>query len=75
MDKRILKKKWLMFSISGLVLTGFGLSLFGEASYLKNSGAPVWDWILLGTAALIVFNSGLSLFGQGVVYRVRMNLK
>ncbi|MEM6523670.1 MAG: hypothetical protein AAGF85_12390 [Bacteroidota bacterium] len=73
MDKRTLKKKWLIFSISGLVLTGFGLSLFGEASYLKNTDAPVVHWVSLGTLALVVFNSGLSLFGKGVVYKTKMD--
>ena len=73
MNTKSLKKKWLIFSISGLVLTGFGLSLFGEASYLKNTDAPTWVWVLLGAAALVVFNSGLSLFGQGVIFRVKMD--
>ncbi len=72
MKTKSLKRKWLTFSITGLLLIGFGLSLFGEASYLKNSDAPTWDWVTLGTFALVVFNSGLCLFGQGVVFRVKI---
>jgi hypothetical protein len=62
-------KRWLFFSIFGLVLTGFGLSLLGEAIIAKFKGEP-WFWI--GTQALLVFNSGLSCVGQGVIERVKM---
>ena len=68
-----LKRKWLIFAVSGLLFIGFGLSLFGEASHLKNTEAPVRDWVSLGTLALIVFNAGISLFGQAIVYRVKMD--
>ncbi len=65
-------KKWLSFSIGGLVLTGLGLSLLGESiisKYEKRS----WFW--MGTLSLVVINSGLSLIGKAVTYRVRMDIK
>ena len=59
---------WLSFAVSGLVLTGLGLSLFGEALTAKQRKRP-WFW--LGTASLITFNTGLSLVSTSVVHRVR----
>lgn len=66
------RAKWLLFSVSGLILVGAGLSLFGEALMQKTNEKPFWHWFAWGTFSLIVFNSGLSLFGQGVVYRSRL---
>ncbi|NEQ51062.1 MAG: hypothetical protein F6K11_13160 [Leptolyngbya sp. SIO3F4] len=63
------RKRWLLFAISGLLCTGFGLSLLGEAILVRWEQGP-WFW--WGTAALVVFNTGLSLFGQAVIIRVRM---
>ena len=74
MNPQSFKMKWLTFSISGLVLVGFGLSLFGEALYLKYNTQGTWSWIGLGTLSLTVFNAGLCFFGQGVIYRVKMTL-
>jgi len=65
-------KKWLIFSVSGLSLIGFGLSLLGEAiisKYEKRS------WFRLGTLSLVVINSGISLVGKAVAYRVRLDEK
>ncbi|MEX2443503.1 MAG: hypothetical protein WD492_07855 [Alkalispirochaeta sp.] len=59
-------RRWLIFSISGLILIGAGVSVVGEAIIAKGDGAP-WFW--LGTAGLVILNSGVSVFGQGVVYR------
>ena len=67
MKKRYLTP-WLSYAISGLVVTGLGLSLLGEAVTAKQRKRP-WFW--LGTASLVVFNTGLSLVGTSVVYRVR----
>lgn len=61
--------KWLTYSILGLLLTGFGLSLLGEAIQLKINQQP-WFWS--GTLALVVFNAGLCCFGQGVIERIKM---
>jgi hypothetical protein len=55
----------------GLVLTGFGLSLFGEAVMMKYEGKPTMEWFLWGTLSLVVFNSGLSIFGGAVIHRFK----
>lgn len=65
-----MKSKWLAFSISGLILFGFGLSLLGEAIILKYNDKP---FFLYGTIALVVINSGLCLFGNAVRYRILMD--
>ena len=66
----MMKIKWLAFSISGLVLFGFGLSLLGEAIILKYENKPFF-WV--GTLALVVVNSGLCLFGNAIRYHVQMD--
>lgn len=65
-------KKWLAFAVGGLSLTGFGLSLLGEAIIAKYEKRP-WFW--LGTLSLVVVNSGISLIGKAVTYRVRLDSK
>ena len=65
-----MKSKWLIFSIGGLILIGFGLSLLGEAIMLKYENKPFF-W--LGTLALIVINSGLCFFGNAIRYRIKMD--
>ncbi len=68
-----LRKRWLVYSILGLLLVGAGVSITGEAIIVKGAGAATADWFLLGTAGLIVLNSGLSFFGQGVIEKVRLD--
>ena len=65
-----MKSKWLGFSISGLILFGFGLSLLGEAIILKYNNEPFF-WC--GTLALVIVNSGLCLFGNAIRYRIQMD--
>ena len=65
------KTRWLIFSISGLLATGAGLFLFGEALWYKFNNYNFWIWFAWGTAALVVFNAGLCLFGQGVIERMK----
>lgn len=67
-----LKKKWLIFAISGLLLNGFGISLLGEAIILK-SNAESKVWILVGTLALVCINAGISLVGTAVKYRIHLD--
>jgi hypothetical protein len=67
-----LRTKWIVYSVSGLICIGAGLSLLGDAISVKESADSVLDWFWYGTFALVVFNSGLCLFGQGVIFRVRM---
>lgn len=59
---------WLSCAVGGLLATGLGLSLFGDALSAKQKKKP-WFW--RGTLSVVVFNSGLSLIGTSVVYRVR----
>ncbi|WP_154854803.1 hypothetical protein [Cyclobacterium xiamenense] len=73
MGAKKLKKQWLLHAVGGLLLTGFGLSLFGEALIRKWENAPLWDWLVWGTLALVVFNAGVSLVGQAVVFRVKLD--
>lgn len=64
MQKKTLR--WLIQSVSGLLLTGTGLSMCIDAGLNKLSGDP-WFWY--GTAGLIVFQAGLSLVIDGVRFR------
>ncbi|WP_288373694.1 hypothetical protein [uncultured Algoriphagus sp.] len=64
MQKKTLR--WLIQSVSGLLLTGTGLSMCIDAGLKKLSGEP-WFWY--GTAGLIVFQAGLSLVIDGVRFR------
>ncbi len=66
-----IKIKWLLFAVSGLILIGAGLSVFGEALLLKYDGAGFREWFVWGTLSLVLINAGISLFGQGVVYKVK----
>ena len=65
-----MKKKWWIYSISGLLLLGFGLSLLGEASIYKFQDD--FNWFYWGTAALVVFNSGIALVGEAIVLKCKM---
>ena len=61
--------KWLFFSILGLLLVGFGLSIFGETIIIKyeNKG----NWFLWGTISLITVNAGLCFIGQAIIEKVK----
>lgn len=72
MNALSLKSKWLLYSISGLLAMGFGLSLFGEAVYMKHSINATLPWVLYGTLSLVVFNSGVCLFGQAIIFKITM---
>jgi hypothetical protein len=65
------KTKWWIMAPLGLVLTGFGLSLLGEAVMMKYEGKPTMEWFLWGTLSLVVFNSGLSIFGGAIIHRFK----
>ena len=65
-----MKLKWLTYSIIGLLLFGFGLSLLGEAILLKNNNEPFF-W--LGTLALVVINSGLCFFGNAIIFKIKID--
>jgi hypothetical protein len=70
-----LHTKWLLCAIGGLILMGFGLSIFSEAAHLKHTNAPLLRWSLLGGYSLIVINSALSIFGQAIIFKVRIENK
>ena len=63
--------KWLIESVGGLILIGFGLSLFGQAVIDKSKGESVKKWFLWGTISLIVFNAGICVFGDAVKTRIQ----
>ena len=65
-----MKLKWLIYSIIGLLLFGFGLSLLGEAILLKNNNEPFF-WF--GTLALVVINSGLCFFGNAIIFKIKLD--
>tara|TARA_A100000164_G_C21784743_1_gene712809 strand:- start:750 stop:959 length:210 start_codon:yes stop_codon:yes gene_type:complete len=67
-----MKSKWLVFSILGLLLIGFGLSLLGEAIIIKYSSQSYF-WI--GTLSLIIINSGLCFLGKGIICKTMIELK
>lgn len=66
------KTKWLISSVSGLILIGAGLSVFGEALLLKaRLSQSGFSWFWTGTFSLILLNSGVSLVGQAVIFKIR----
>lgn len=70
-----LKRKWLIYSVGGLLLMGTGMSVIGQAIIEKVNEAAFWTWFFWGTSGLVLFNAGVSIFGQAVVYRVKMGNK
>jgi len=60
------KKRWLIQAVSGLLLTGSGLSMAIEAGLSKMQGG---NWFWYGTIALIVFQSGLCLLVDSVRFK------
>jgi len=64
-----LRRKWLTKAISGLLLFGFGLCLFGEAVIAKYERDA---WVGLGTISLIITNTGLALFVSAAIDRIRL---
>lgn len=59
-------EKWSRLSVPGLILTGLGLSIVGQATINKARGR---GWFWQGTFGLIIFNTGLALFGEAVKAR------
>lgn len=67
--------KWLAEAIGGLILIGFGLSLFGQSVIYKSRGDSVKKWFLWGTLSLIVINAGICTFGDSVKTRIIYELR
>lgn len=59
-------EKWNSFSLLGLLIIGFGLSLTGHAIVCKSQGR---SWFIRGTLGLIVTNAGVAIFGEAVKAR------
>ena len=73
--KLSLKTKWLFSAVSGILLIGYGLASFSEASHLKHTGESFTRWFLYGTYSLVVLMAGLSIFGQSIVFKAKMDIK
>lgn len=67
--------RWLIEAVIGLILIGFGLSLFGQSVIYKARNEPLKKWFLWGTLSLIVINSGICVFGDAVKQRIRYEEK
>jgi hypothetical protein len=67
--------KWLAETVGGLILIGFGLSLFGQAVIYKSRGEAVKKWFWWGTLSLIVINAGICVFGDAVKTRIVYEIK
>ncbi|MEM9847612.1 MAG: hypothetical protein AAF847_06965 [Bacteroidota bacterium] len=62
--------RWLIQSVSGLIVVSAGLCTVVEAGIYKSSGAATWDWIIAGTGSLIIFNAGLCLLIDALRFRM-----
>ncbi len=62
--------KWIIEAVLGLILIGFGLSLFGQSVIYKSKGESIKKWFLWGTLSLVIFNAGLCIFGDAVKTRM-----
>ena len=58
--------RWYFFSITGLLLIGLGLCVFGEALIKKINQE---SYFVLGTLSLVIFNSGICFVGEAIFIR------
>lgn len=59
-------KRWIIQAVSGLLLTGSGLSMAIDAAISKSQGG---EWFWYGTGALVVFQAGLCLVIDSTRFR------
>ena len=59
-------KRWIIQAVSGLLLTGSGLSMAIDAGMSKSQGG---EWFWYGTGALMIFQAGLCLVIDSVRYK------
>ncbi|MEY4273065.1 hypothetical protein [Aquirufa sp. 5-AUSEE-100C1] len=59
-------KRWIIQAVSGLLLTGSGLSMAIDAGISKSQGG---EWFWYGTGALVVFQAGLCLVIDSTRFR------
>lgn len=64
------KITWLIYSITGLLLLGLGLSLLGEAIIFKMEKDI--KWFYWGTLSLVVFNSGICFVAEAIIIKIKM---
>ena len=60
------KSRWLIQSVAGLLLTGTGLCMTIDASFIRFSAG---EWFWYGTGALILFQAGLCLLIDSARFR------
>ena len=71
LTQKKIKTRWLVFSISGMLLLGLGLSLLGEAIIYKSQNN--FYWFYWGTGAMATFNAGIGLIGEAIVMKVKLD--
>jgi len=59
-------KRWIIQAVSGLLLTGSGLSMAIDAGISKSQGG---EWFWYGTGALVIFQAGLCLVIDSTRFR------
>lgn len=74
-NMKTIKRKWLLYAVTGILVMGFGLSVMGEAVIAKASGKAFVNWFLMGTAGLALIFAGLSVFGQAIVFKTILDQK
>jgi len=68
--KKKYHKRWLLQSVSGLIVSSAGLCMVVEAGILKSEATNIWQWLIAGTFFLIVFNAGLCLLIDSLRFRI-----
>ena len=64
-------RRWFIQGTIGILLFGFGLCLFSEASFFRRTDPPAWQWVGFGTLSLVVVMAGLILIVDSVRFRIR----
>ena len=59
-------KRWIIQAVTGLLLTGSGLSMAIDAGISKSLGG---EWFWYGTGVLVVFQAGLCLVIDSTRFR------
>lgn len=59
-------KRWIIQAVTGLLLTGSGLSMAIDAGISKSQGG---EWFWYGTGALVIFQAGLCLVIDSTRFR------
>lgn len=65
------RRRWLIQSPLGLILTSAGLCMTIESGFLKHEDAPTLQWILAGTISLVVMNAGLCILIDALRFYIK----